>query len=147
MIVGDIWKVLLILIILAILGINIFFYIYRGAKIISKDIESGIIQTASNIGQTSTSIMKKTADTSESILKELENDLIPKIEYKNPRFDSNDSQSIISNNKPVTGTSGYCYVGLDKNIRSCVQMYPSDVCMSGNVFPSMDICINPSLRV
>jgi hypothetical protein len=45
-----------------------------------------------------------------------------------------------------TGKNGYCYVGEDRGFRSCVSVKPDDTCMSGDIFPSMDICINPSLR-
>ena len=46
----------------------------------------------------------------------------------------------------ITGKSGYCFVGMDSNVRSCVQVSNSDKCMSGNIFPSMELCVNPSLR-
>ena len=46
----------------------------------------------------------------------------------------------------ITGKSGYCFVGMDSNVRSCVQVSTSDKCMSGNIFPSMELCVNPSLR-
>jgi hypothetical protein len=42
---------------------------------------------------------------------------------------------------------GYCYVGTDRGIRSCINVKPGDQCMSGNIFPRRDICINPSLRL
>ena len=42
--------------------------------------------------------------------------------------------------------SGYCYIGEDRGFRSCIQVKDGDTCMSGDIFPSMDICINPSLR-
>lgn len=45
-----------------------------------------------------------------------------------------------------TGKSGYCYVGEDRGFRSCVSVSPDDTCMSGDIFPTMDICVNPSLR-
>lgn len=46
----------------------------------------------------------------------------------------------------ITGKSGYCFVGMDNNVRSCVNVSSSDKCMSGNIFPSMELCVNPSLR-
>lgn len=41
---------------------------------------------------------------------------------------------------------GYCYIGTDRNIRSCIKYKPGDKCMSGEIFPRRDICINPKLR-
>jgi hypothetical protein len=42
--------------------------------------------------------------------------------------------------------SGYCYIGEDRGFRSCIQVKDSDMCMSGDIFPSQAICVNPSLR-
>lgn len=41
---------------------------------------------------------------------------------------------------------GYCYVGTDRNYRTCVKVNERDQCMSGDIFPSRAICVNPSLR-
>ena len=42
--------------------------------------------------------------------------------------------------------TGYCYIGEDRGFRSCISVEDSDVCMSGDIFPSNEICVNPSLR-
>jgi len=42
--------------------------------------------------------------------------------------------------------SGYCYIGEDRGFRSCIKVGEGDKCMSGDIFPSQDICINPTLR-
>jgi hypothetical protein len=47
--------------------------------------------------------------------------------------------------QPINKT-GWCYIGEDKGFRSCIEVGDNDLCMSGNIFPSQDICINPSLR-
>ena len=47
----------------------------------------------------------------------------------------------------VSGKAGFCLVGEDRGIRSCMKVGEGDTCMSGNIFPSKDVCINPSLRV
>lgn len=46
-----------------------------------------------------------------------------------------------------TGKSGFCYIGSDRNIRSCVEVGRNDTCMSGDIFPTKDICVNPNLRM
>lgn len=43
-------------------------------------------------------------------------------------------------------SDGFCYIGYDDGQRECVDVYQGDVCMSGEIFPSLDICINPKLR-
>jgi hypothetical protein len=42
--------------------------------------------------------------------------------------------------------SGYCYVGEDRGFRSCIEVGESTKCMSGEIFPTMDVCVNPRLR-
>ena len=41
---------------------------------------------------------------------------------------------------------GFCYIGTDRGYRSCIKIGRGDECESGKIFPTMDICINPSLR-
>lgn len=45
----------------------------------------------------------------------------------------------------ASAKKGWCYIGTDRGYRSCVKS-DSHKCMSGNIFPSKDICINPNLR-
>jgi len=44
------------------------------------------------------------------------------------------------------GQAGWCYVGEDRGFRTCAQVTASDKCMSGDIFPSQELCINPNLR-
>jgi hypothetical protein len=48
--------------------------------------------------------------------------------------------------RPISGKDGYCYVGEDRGFRSCIKISHADKCMSGDIFPTSEICINPSLR-
>jgi hypothetical protein len=57
-----------------------------------------------------------------------------------------DSLSVTQKGK-TSGKAGYCFVGEDRGNRSCVYVNESDTCMSGNIFPSKDKCINPNIRV
>ena len=45
-----------------------------------------------------------------------------------------------------SGKAGYCYIGEDRGFRSCIKVGEADMCMSGDIFPTQEICINPSLR-
>lgn len=47
-----------------------------------------------------------------------------------------------------TNKQGYCFVGKNMNsgLRTCAEIGIGDKCMSGEIFPSREICINPSLR-
>lgn len=42
--------------------------------------------------------------------------------------------------------SGYCFIGEDRGFRSCIKVENADKCMSGDIFPTRDVCVNPNLR-
>ena len=44
------------------------------------------------------------------------------------------------------GQSGWCFIGEDRGFRSCALVNENDKCMSGDIFPSQELCINPNLR-
>lgn len=46
----------------------------------------------------------------------------------------------------VVDKDGFCYIGYEKGHRVCTEVYQGDVCMSGEIFPTMDVCLVPSLR-
>jgi hypothetical protein len=45
-----------------------------------------------------------------------------------------------------TGKAGWCFIGDDRGHRTCTKVSENDKCMSGDIFPSQEICINPNLR-
>jgi len=47
----------------------------------------------------------------------------------------------------ATGKAGWCFIGDDRNIRACAQVGVNDMCMSGDIFPTQEVCMNPNLRV
>ena len=47
----------------------------------------------------------------------------------------------------VLEEQGVCYIGTDRGVRSCIDVLSGDKCMSGKIFPRMDICVNPNLRL
>lgn len=42
--------------------------------------------------------------------------------------------------------AGWCYIGEDRGFRSCAPINSADQCISGDIFPSHEICVNPNLR-
>jgi len=58
---------------------------------------------------------------------------------------ADESCSVIQNGVPQS-KAGWCYIGTDRGFRSCAQVSETDKCMSGQIFPSQNICVNPSLR-
>ena len=123
-------------------------------------------QTVNISAEGSKGIIDAVASTSTAAINVLENKPDKAINNTDNRFQPSNStldpnaNSVISNSilskqnsddpdpytSEITGKSGYCFVGMDSNVRSCVQVSTSDKCMSGNIFPSMELCVNPSLR-
>ena len=58
-------------------------------------------------------------------------------------YEADDSSSSIQNGG---SKSGWCFIGEDRGFRTCAEVGVNDSCMSGNIFPSQEICINPNLR-
>jgi len=58
-------------------------------------------------------------------------------------YEADESTSTIQSG---VSKSGWCYIGEDRGFRSCVEVSQRDMCMSGDIFPNKDICVNPSLR-
>ena len=58
-----------------------------------------------------------------------------------------DTESSFASSLKKTVKGGYCYIGTDRGYRSCVEINSLDTCEYGKIFPTMDVCINPRLRV
>jgi len=48
--------------------------------------------------------------------------------------------------RPGNNKSGWCYIGSYSGYRSCSRVGEADKCMSGDIFPTHDVCVNPNLR-
>lgn len=51
-----------------------------------------------------------------------------------------------SSSLQTTGKAGWCFIGEEQGIRTCSEIGVNDVCMSGDVFPTQAVCMNPNLR-
>ena len=61
---------------------------------------------------------------------------------KNEDYEAHEAPSSVHS----TGKAGWCFVGEDRGFRSCAQVGVNDDCMSGDIFPSQELCVNPNLR-
>jgi hypothetical protein len=62
----------------------------------------------------------------------------------NKKIDKTDSQP-----EPVRTEAlqqGYCFIGKINDTRHCAKVNERQQCMSGDIYPTMDICVNPNLR-
>lgn len=140
----NISKWILLLIILSILGLNVFNYLARGTEVVGRAAKAGVgiglegtRRTLELSGKGTTSI----TGAFERGVGELESALDIEV-IDTPKPNSDDDMDGIQ----LPKKSGYCYVGTDRGYRSCIYVGRSDTCMSGDVFPSIDVCINPKLR-
>ena len=61
------------------------------------------------------------------------------------QYEADDSYSSIQSNKS-SSKKGWCFIGDDRGHSSCIEVGENDTCMSGDIFPSQQICVNPNLR-
>lgn len=50
------------------------------------------------------------------------------------------------NKNQIATSNGFCYIGYDLGQRECTDIYAGEICMSGQIFPTMDVCVNPKFR-
>ena len=169
------WKTILIVgVVLALLGFNIFVYLSKGSEgmlNIIRPITKKIVYLFGSVtgtiirdtsGGTTANVLDKELDSIQTITKKtLQSDVIqpPDIlksstfnkalntasqqNAHNKDYNADDSDSQIQNK---ASKSGWCFIGEDRNVRSCADVGANDMCMSGDIFPSREICVNPSLR-
>jgi hypothetical protein len=151
-------KILLGLIILALLGLNILQYLSDGTDILTSTIKDwgfGLKKQTEKVGKTILPPLKKKKlkkvsnddiyDDEENISTDLERSLQNKSKKANEtRKDYLPKSREVGINP--TKKKGYCYLGTDRTYRSCVKVDENDTCMSGKVFPTKKLCINPNLR-
>ena len=163
-------KIFLIFVILALLGFNVFAYLAKGTDIFKtfmvsygKYIPDGIKKTlnltekgaalgldvAAGSLQDVKKVITKTSGVQAKLWKARDRTLEKSIDAGNfrglnnfPTTEPDKSDSGVQEKSK----KGWCYVGTDRTFRSCIKVNESDTCMSGKIFPTKDICINPSLR-
>lgn len=58
-------------------------------------------------------------------------------------YKANDAYSSV---QTVKAKAGWCFVGEERGFRNCVEVGENDKCLSGDIFPTSQVCINPRLR-
>lgn len=171
---GDFFKnvligILLVILILSLLGINIFTifgnslqnFIDIFSPIISKTLAE-LGYASGNIITQSSDILADTSKTGIDILNDTVNsvgDLLLKASSKNPnaRLDKYINQPPTepprspdpnSTSSPIqsggSSKSNWCLVGEYNGTRGCISVTDQDKCLSGQVFPSQQQCLNPN---
>ena len=93
-----------------------------------------------NNNQLATSINKEETPLNETI------DPSKYIKKNNENIPKPDKTGSVTQSSKIANKSGYCYIGEDRGFRSCIKIEEGDECMSGNIFTTEALCINPNLR-
>ncbi len=110
-------------------------------KNIDQKIDNNIKRDIKNIDRNIGRDIKRGVKDIERDIIDIEKDVVDLIDLAVPGPDI--ASSNIQKHK---SKAGYCYVGEDRGYRSCVKVSEKDICMSGDIFPTHDICVNPNLR-
>lgn len=164
-------QIVLILIVLALLGLNIFAYLAKGTDYITHILEfvtGNVAEKAEGVLTTSGKGVELGADVVGGAIQDAGAVLGRELEMKRGQLWENRDQGIqrAVDKRQLPGVNkfpqyepdqvdsgiqkpqkpGFCYIGTDRGYRSCISVGQSDKCLSGKIFPTMKICINPSLR-
>ena len=158
-------NILIFLLVLSLLGFNIYAYLAKGTMTFLEFFQYtlyrifGLFSQTVSVSAEGASASLEVADVGlENIKKSVE---LPGEEVEGEKEgpylqEKEDSEVNPLTNKRETGEDyeaneatsdvGWCFVGEDRGYRSCAEVGASDKCMSGDIFPSKEICVNPSLR-
>ena len=169
----SVWKYILIIMVLAFLGLNIFTTlgditdstnkflapilsmvgygvgetVKQTTNIAAKGVKFGADVAANTVDNT-VSVMEKSIETGDVKFNRIDKDDTTIVNVANKKIyplpEPDDATSSTQRNQK--SKSGYCYIGEDRGFRSCIKVSDGDKCMSGDIFPSEEICLNPSLR-
>jgi hypothetical protein len=120
-----------------------------GVDVAAGTVESGIdvIQGQLDIDENQSSQNNNSSKNIKSIKrKSMSNSLSSALANAESNSEPFPDDATSSTQRNGSSKTGYCYIGEDRGFRSCISVEDSDVCMSGDIFPSNEICVNPSLR-
>ena len=181
---------ILIVLILAFLGFNIFVYLAKGTQSVanifgpltssfanlfasttgqivnvSTEGAKNVVTTSANVANTGLTAVQNVADTTAntSLKTQPINNVFPQpdvttnnalnkalntasVNSQGQNMNNYNADDASSSIQSGIQKSGWCYIGEDRGFRTCAEVGPNDVCMSGDIFPSQEICINPNLR-
>jgi hypothetical protein len=183
---------LIIILVLAFLGVNVFVYLAKGTQDVSTFLQPIIQKVVSIFGGVTGQVVDVTAEGAKAVVgttaetvntglsavqeitpqpktsstqnkgqdvtktfpqgdiaqantinKALNSSTPQKQQVDGEDYQADDSSSSIQQGAPK---AGWCYIGQDRGFRTCAEVGINDTCMSGDIFPSHEICVNPKLR-
>jgi len=119
-----------------------------GIDVAAGTVESGVdvIQGQLDMEQTGNSSQQQQQQQKQSSKSSISASLTSALANAEENTEPLPDDAMSSTQRNSSGKSGYCYIGEDRGFRSCISVSENDTCMSGDIFPSQEICVNPSLR-
>lgn len=165
------WKIVGIVVLIALLGFNILLYLGNAVEEVGSVVKPLLQRIVSIFGFTITETTKQVVDVSAEGTKagvdiaagtlksaidvvedigegtgvEFDSDDVPEVQKKKNDKSSN-VQGASMNRPKKNKAQSFCYVGTDRGNRTCIPSTNDSDCASGDIFPSHDVCVNPSLR-
>jgi hypothetical protein len=158
--------ILSVLLILSLLGVNLFIIVGNMVQVIITLFKPLIYQILAIFGYTTGTLINKTADITADVARtgvdiaegtvqsvgnilknaskgavniETKRDL--DIVISEPKADTSESPI----QKSTSGSkSAWCLIGEHNGRRGCVEVNDASKCLSGNVFPNIEMCLNPA---
>jgi|UniRef100_A0A6C0AM37 hypothetical protein len=162
-------RLLFLLLMVVLLGLNVYYYLTEGVTFFSKMLGEGVKNTEEETRRGAEAIKKALEEPEERPI-DKEDDIedkketISKLRQRlHKGKDNNDKKKEDGKDKekipkevpsPDLSSHGdlkqskkqYCYVGNQTGKRHCAEIQESDKCISGDIFPTESLCINPNLR-
>lgn len=117
----------------------------EGAKL-GVDVAAGTVESGIDVIQGQLDIDPNQKQTTPSNKQQQDPSLNSALAHAEDNTEPQPDDASSSTQRLGTGKSGYCYIGEDRGFRSCIKVKEGDTCMSGEIFPSQQLCVNPNLR-
>lgn len=118
----------------------------KGADVASKTVTSGINILEKGISKKGGAKINKIDDNSKIDMNLLNNAVNKQNKNTDDYEPEPDEAGSRTQSSKAKLKSGFCYIGEDRGFRRCIKVGEGDKCMSGDIFPTDEICVNPSLR-
>ena len=118
----------------------------KGADVAAKTVTSGINILEKGISKKGGAKINKIDDNSKIDMNLLNNAVNKQNKNTDDYEPEPDEAGSRTQSSKAKLKSGFCYIGEDRGFRRCIKVGEGDKCMSGDIFPTDEICVNPSLR-
>lgn len=118
----------------------------KGADVAAKSVTSGINILEKGISKKGGAKINKIDDNSKIDMNLLNNAVNKQNKNTDDYEPEPDEAGSRTQSSKAKLKSGFCYIGEDRGFRRCIKVGEGDKCMSGDIFPTDEICVNPSLR-